>query len=111
MKPFTLAVPQERLDWIARRVADAHIGYAPDDDADWKYGTDAAYLAELRDYWRDHYDWRKAEAAFNAFPQFVAEIDGVRDPFLPCARRGRSGGRRFPDYPFAWLARLGAGVS
>jgi len=76
MKPFTLAVPQKRLDWITRRVADAHIGYAPDDD-DWQYGTNAAYLGELREYWRDHYDWRRAEAAFNAFPQFVAEIDHI----------------------------------
>jgi len=75
-RPFTLAVPQDRLDWIARRVADAHIGYAPDDD-DWQYGTQAAYLGELRDYWRDHYDWRAAQAAFNAFPQFEADIEGV----------------------------------
>jgi pimeloyl-ACP methyl ester carboxylesterase len=76
-KPFRLDVPQPRLDWIARRVADAVIGYAPDDDADWKYGTDARYLAEIRDYWRDHYDWRAAEETFNAHPQFTAEIEGI----------------------------------
>lgn len=96
MQPFTLAVPQERLDWIARRVADAHIGYAPDDDADWKYGTQAAYLGELRDYWRDHYDWRKAEAAFNAFPQFVAEIDGVAIHFYHVRGAAGAAGGGFP---------------
>ena len=66
IRPYTLNVPKARLDWIASRVADAHIGYAPDDDADWKYGTSASYLAQLRDYWRDHYDWPAAQAAFNA---------------------------------------------
>ena len=61
---FRLSVPQPRRDWIARRVADAVIGYAPDDDTDWKYGTDARYLAEFRDHWRDRYDWDAAQAAF-----------------------------------------------
>lgn len=74
---FRLEVPQGRLDWIARRVADAAIGYAPDDDEDWKYGTDARFLAEFRDYWRDAYDWPTAQAAFNALPQFTAEIEGI----------------------------------
>lgn len=92
--PYRLNVPQERLDWIARRVTDAHIGYAPDDDADWKYGTDARYLAEFRDHWRDRYDWRAAEAAFNAIPQFEAEIEGVAIRFFH--QRATTGGRGFP---------------
>lgn len=96
MKPFTLAVPQDRLDWIARRVADAHIGYAPDDDADWKYGTEAGYLGQLRDYWRDHYDWNQAETAFNAFPQFVAEIDGISVHFYHVRGANGAAGGGFP---------------
>ena len=93
-RPFRLDVPQARLEWIAGRVADAVIGYAPDDDADWKYGTDARYLAELRDHWRDRYDWRAAQDAFNAFPQFTAEIDGVSIHFyhLPAS----AGGKGYP---------------
>ncbi|WP_309140938.1 alpha/beta fold hydrolase [Novosphingobium sp. G106] len=91
-RPFRLAIPQARLEWISRRVADAVIGYAPDDDADWKYGTDARYLAELRDYWRDRYDWAAAQEAFNAYPQYVAEIEGVAVHFyhLP-ATNGQKG--------------------
>jgi pimeloyl-ACP methyl ester carboxylesterase len=72
-----IAIEQSILDRIARRVADADIGYAPDDDAQWKYGVDAEWLRGLRDYWRDRYDWRKAEAAFNAHSQYRCEIDGV----------------------------------
>jgi microsomal epoxide hydrolase len=48
----------------------------PDDDAEWKYGADAAWLASLRDHWRDHYDWRSAEAAFNAHPQIAIPASG-----------------------------------
>jgi pimeloyl-ACP methyl ester carboxylesterase len=91
IKPFTLDIPQERLDWIARRVADAHVGYAPDDDENWKYGTDATYLAALRDHWRDHYDWRTAEARFNAHPQFVATLVGIPIHFYHV--RGAPGAR------------------
>lgn len=96
MTPFTLNVPQERLDWIARRVADAHIGYAPDDDVDWKYGTQASYLDELRTYWRDAYDWRKAEAAFNAFPQFIAKIEDVDIHFYHVRGAANAKGANYP---------------
>jgi microsomal epoxide hydrolase len=78
-KPKTtqIAIEQSIIDRISRRVADAEIGYAPDDDANWRYGVDAKWLSGLRDYWRDHYDWRVAEAKFNSYPQFRCEIDGI----------------------------------
>lgn len=95
IRPWILSVPQDRLDWIARRVADAHIGYAPDGDADWKYGTDARYLAAFRDHWRDRYDWRAAEARINAIPQFEALIEGVPIRFFH-QRATDGGGRGFP---------------
>lgn len=94
IESFRLDVPQARLDWIARRVADAHIGYAPDDDADWKYGTEAAYLAALRDHWQGEYDWPAAQAAFNALPQFSAEIEGIAVRFYHL--RSAAGGKGYP---------------
>jgi pimeloyl-ACP methyl ester carboxylesterase len=89
MKPAPIAVPQAVLDRIARRVADAELPQAPDDDKDWRYGIDAAWLAELRDYWLGTYDWRKAEARFNELPAFVAEVDGIAVHFFHL--RGGSG--------------------
>jgi pimeloyl-ACP methyl ester carboxylesterase len=94
IKPFRLAVPQARLDWISSRVADAVIGYAPDDDIDWKYGTDACYLAEFRDYWRDSYDWNAAQEVFNAFPQYTAKIQGVAVHFYHL--RATNGHKGYP---------------
>ena len=40
------------------------------------------YLTELLAYWRDEYDWRRAEARLNAFDHFLTEIDGTRVHFL-----------------------------
>ena len=40
------------------------------------------YLTELLAYWRDEYDWRRAEARLNAFDHFLTEIDSTRVHFL-----------------------------
>jgi microsomal epoxide hydrolase len=47
-------------------------------DAGWDYGTEKSFLQSLCEHWRDRFDWRAAEARFNAFPQFLTEINGER---------------------------------
>ncbi|MDP6707518.1 MAG: alpha/beta fold hydrolase [Alphaproteobacteria bacterium] len=42
--------------------------------ADWRYGTDLAYLKRLADYWLDRFDWPAAVARINRFPQFLMEV-------------------------------------
>ncbi|MEA1652902.1 epoxide hydrolase [Nitrospirillum sp. BR 11164] len=95
-RPFTIAVPQGKLDWIAAKLALSVPGYAPADDQDWMYGTDARWLAELLEYWRGTYDWRRCEAALNRLPQFRAVIDGIDIHFMhvraPAAEGGGKGG-------------------
>jgi hypothetical protein len=41
-------------------------------------GVNRAYLRELVDYWRTDYDWRKAEAAINAYEHYRVQVAGVR---------------------------------
>ena len=41
-----------------------------------------ATIKELVRYWTTDYDWRKAEARLNAYPQFVTKIDGVDIHFI-----------------------------
>lgn len=74
---FRIDVPDSVLDGITRRLADSRIGYAPEDEQGWSHGTSASVLADLVAHWRDRYDWRGAEAALNAFPQYRATIDGI----------------------------------
>src|SRR5882672_6409915 len=74
--PFTLRVPDADIADLRDRLARARFpDQAPGEP--WAYGTDVAYLRELTEYWRDHFDWRAAEAALNAFPQFRVPLDGV----------------------------------
>jgi len=46
-------------------------------DSGWDYGTNITYLRSLCEYWRSEFDWRRFEARFNAFPQYVGEVSGL----------------------------------
>jgi len=48
----------------------------------WQYGADLSYIKELADYWLDKFDWRKVEDKINQYPNYIAEIDGVKIHFL-----------------------------
>jgi microsomal epoxide hydrolase len=81
IQPFTIAVPDEVLEDLRERLSRTRFP-AQIDGAGWDYGTELGYLKELVRYWRDHYDWRAAEAALNQFPQFTTAIDGQRIHFI-----------------------------
>lgn len=51
-------------------------------DVGWDYGVPVGYLRSLAEYWRTEYDWRAQEAQLNAYPQFIATIDGENVHFL-----------------------------
>ncbi|GAA4092489.1 epoxide hydrolase family protein [Actinomadura miaoliensis] len=76
MEPFRIEIPQADLDELRRRL-DAVRWPADPPVAGWERGVPPGYLRELAEYWRDKYDWRRAEARLNDFPQFRTEIDGV----------------------------------
>jgi pimeloyl-ACP methyl ester carboxylesterase len=95
VQPFTIAVPQARLNRIAAKLALSEIGYAPeDDDGGWRYGTNARWLAGLLDHWRDRYDWRRCEARLNRLPHFMARIEDIDIHFLHV--RATAPGKAFP---------------
>lgn len=48
----------------------------------WADGTDPAYVQDLVDYWATSYDWRKAEAEINAYPNYKVKIDGTEIHFI-----------------------------
>ncbi|MDX3644457.1 epoxide hydrolase family protein [Streptomyces sp. MB09-02B] len=79
--PFRIAVPQDRLDDLCRRLADTRW---PDElpGVGWSRGVPRGYLQELAEYWRTGFDWRAQEAAVNAYDQYTAEIDGQNVHFL-----------------------------
>ncbi|MBI1180965.1 MAG: alpha/beta fold hydrolase [Alphaproteobacteria bacterium] len=76
MKPFSVDIPQHRIDRILSRVR-SYEWFEEPDDAGWQYGANGTFMRELCAYWLDGFDWRKAEAGLNRFPQFTAEVDGI----------------------------------
>lgn len=81
ISPFQINIPQQAIDDLRTRLA---MTRWPDQvpDTAWRYGSDTAYIKELCRYWAEEYDWRKHEAALNAFPQFTTAIDGHHVHFL-----------------------------
>src|SRR5436190_5673882 len=76
VEPFHIAVSDAVLADLRERLARTRF---PDEipGSGWTYGTELAYAKEFVAYWRERYDWRRHEAALNAFPQFRARVDDL----------------------------------
>lgn len=75
VRPFRIDVPESDLadlrDRLGRtRWPDAVPGTGPE------RGLSVATLRDLVERWRTAFDWRAAEAALNALPQFTTQVDG-----------------------------------
>jgi pimeloyl-ACP methyl ester carboxylesterase len=81
VRPFLIEVPEEKLDELRRRIAEAHW---PEQELvpDASQGVQSATMQALTRYWATEYDWRRVEAELNALPQFKTEIDGLDIHFI-----------------------------
>jgi pimeloyl-ACP methyl ester carboxylesterase len=75
LEPFKIAVPDDVLQDLRRRLETARLGSVEKDG--WEGGTDPAYLRDLVDYWRNGYDWRAQEALLNSFRHLRGTVDGT----------------------------------
>jgi pimeloyl-ACP methyl ester carboxylesterase len=91
IKPFEVRWREAAVDKILKKVRDYEF---PDhlDGTGWKFGCDAGYLREFRDYWLNDYDAEAAQAELNRFPQFSTELDGFTLHFHHIV--GESSGKR-----------------
>lgn len=79
-RPFSVSVSDAEVADLQDRLARTRLPQpAPADD--WTTGTPNDYLREALAAWRS-FDWRAAEARINAFPHFVAGIDGQDIHFI-----------------------------
>lgn len=81
VEPFKVAIPDEQLDALKRRLRDTNWPHDMAND-DWRYGVNGDYLHGLVDYWLDGYDWRGQEAAINSFSHYRTEVDGIPLHFI-----------------------------
>ena len=73
IKPYQISVPDSELERLRQKLSTATF---PDelDQAGWDYGAPLADIKRLAAYWKDEFDWRKAEAKLNELPNFQTPI-------------------------------------
>ncbi|TFY66908.1 hypothetical protein EVG20_g4191 [Dentipellis fragilis] len=72
-QPFKISVSDDALASLKHKLQQVRF---PDelDDAGWDYGAPLAVIKRLVSRWANGYDWRAAEAKFNALPNFTRDI-------------------------------------
>jgi microsomal epoxide hydrolase len=86
-RPFRVDIAQAKIDRILTRVREAEW---PDrlDASDRRYGVSWDYMKALAKYWVEEFDWRKAEANLNRYPQFLARVGDYDIHFYHVKGRG-----------------------
>ena len=81
IRPFRVQFPKATLTDLRQRIAATRW---PDREtvSDASQGAQLENLRELVRYWGTQYDWRKAEAKLNAYPQFMTKLDGLDIHFI-----------------------------
>jgi pimeloyl-ACP methyl ester carboxylesterase len=81
IRPFTVNMPEEKLADLRRRIA-ATQWPEKETVADHSQGVPLEIMQELARHWATDYDWRRCEAALNALPHSITEIDGLDIHFI-----------------------------
>jgi pimeloyl-ACP methyl ester carboxylesterase len=81
IRPFIFQASNEALADLSARIRATRW---PERETvqDASQGVNLATMQKLADYWAHHHDWRKAEKALNAWPNFITEIDGLDIHFI-----------------------------
>ncbi|MEQ1868200.1 MAG: epoxide hydrolase N-terminal domain-containing protein, partial [Micropepsaceae bacterium] len=74
MKPFSVSVSKSEIDDLKARLQRVRWPNEPAGNAAWDWGTNLSYMKRLIAYWRDTFDWGRAEAELNRFPQFTVDL-------------------------------------
>ena len=76
LSPFKIDVPESDLDDLRQRLTQTRL---PESETveDWTQGIPLNYMATIRDYWLNEYDWRRCENQVNQFEQLITNVFGV----------------------------------
>src|SRR4051812_31077972 len=81
IREYEIGFADADLDDLRRRISATRWPERETVDDD-SQGVPLALMQELAHYWATEYDWRPCEAALNALPNFVTEIDGLDIHFI-----------------------------
>lgn len=85
---FKCQIPQTSIDDLKLRLRQTRW---TDEikDSGWQYGANLSYMKKLTEYWLNRFDWRKTEDEINQYPNYIAEIGGIKIHFLHVKGSGR----------------------
>ena len=81
IRPFKIQFPKADLDELRRRVL-ATRWPKRETVADASQGVQLSTIQKLASYWAKEYNWSKAEAKLNSYPNFITNIDGLDIHFI-----------------------------
>src|SRR5437867_1530428 len=86
-RPFKVDIAQAAINRILARVKTTRL---PDrlESSDWSYGANWNYMKSLAEYWATQFDWKKAQANLNRYPQFTATVEDYDIHFYYVKGRG-----------------------
>lgn len=78
LTPFRVHILDERLSLIRERIQSYRWARFPEprNTTDWRYGSPAAWMRTLCDYWLTGYQWREAERKMNSTEHYMTTLDG-----------------------------------
>jgi pimeloyl-ACP methyl ester carboxylesterase len=86
---FNVSVSQKVLDDLKYRLQNTRWpGEAQ--GSGWNFGTSESYLQNLVRYWVTEYDWRRHESFLNKYPQYIADVNGVKVHFQYIRGKGKN---------------------
>ena len=90
-QPYKISVPEDALNDLQQRLALTKLpAQLESNEQDlWDFGTPVKDVRRLVDYWKNGFDWRKAEAKLNELPQYQTqiEVDGFGSLNIHCECR------------------------
>ena len=72
--PFKIAISDTKIRRLKEKLALTDFPDEVSGPEPWERGSPLADVKRLALYWQQEFDWRKAEAHLNAFPQYTAKI-------------------------------------
>jgi pimeloyl-ACP methyl ester carboxylesterase len=81
IESFSIKVPEQAVTDLKMRLAQTRW---TDEivNSGWTFGAKLSYVKEITDYWLNTFDWRNTENEINDYPNYIAEINGVKVHFL-----------------------------
>jgi Epoxide hydrolase N terminus len=74
IKPFKISVSDDKINRLKQKLALADFPDEVVDEKPWVRGPPLSDIKRLTHRWANGYDWRKAEADLNKFPQYMTKI-------------------------------------